>query len=213
MLSAELTLLDRERTSIGLLWLVHLTGIVGISIGFENWFITKTPLNLLLAFVILIINYPINNYRKSFLAAAFFAVGMLAEWLGVHYGLLFGTYSYGENLGPKLYGVPLLIGINWSLLVIITGTIANALTGSVFLRSVLGAGMMVLLDLFLEHSAPRFDFWTFAGGLAPLQNYLAWFIIALILQLLFQAFKMKGNFRIALHLYLAQLLFFFFFFW
>jgi putative membrane protein len=109
--------------------------------------------------------------------------------------------------------VPLLIGINWCLLVIITGTIANYLTSNPFLRVFSSAALMVFLDLFLEHIAPRFDFWTFAGGIAPFKNYLAWFIIAAILQMIFQRFKMQGNFLFSLHLFLAQFLFFFYFFW
>ena len=128
MSSIELTFWDREKISIGLVWLFHLSAIIGISIGFETWFAAKTPLNLVLAFLLLVLNFSIDTSRKIWLSATFFAMGMLAEWIGVHQGFLFGTYSYGSNLGPKLDGVPFLIGVNWCILVLITGTIANYLT-------------------------------------------------------------------------------------
>lgn len=213
MFSLELTSWDREKISIGLIWLFHLSAIIGISIGFETWFAAKTPLNLVLAFLLLVLNFPIDTPRKIWLAVTFFTMGMLAEWIGVHQGFLFGSYSYGNNLGIKLDGVPLLIGVNWCILVLITGAIANFLTRNNFLRIFTGAGLMVFLDFFLEHTAPRFDFWTFAGGIAPFKNYLAWFIIAIVMHVIFQAYKIRGNFRFSLHLYFAQLFFFFYFFW
>lgn len=213
MFSAELTIGSQEKVSIALIWLFHISGIIGISIGFEHWFVTKTPINLTLAFLVLVLNYPLNTQRKLWLAASFFFAGMLVEWIGVHQGFLFGSYSYGNNLGPKIDGVPLLIGINWSLLVIITGTIANFYSKNTLTRILIGAGLMVFLDFFLEHSAPLFDFWTFAGGIAPFKNYIAWFLIAAFLHGIFQRFKMQGSFVISMHLYTAQLLFFFYFFW
>ena len=50
---------------------------------------------------------------------------MIAEILGVNYGLIFGKYDYGDNLGLKLLGVPLLIGLNWVVLTFICGSISN----------------------------------------------------------------------------------------
>ena len=43
---------------------------------------------------------------------------MLTEAIGVNTGLLFGTYEYGANLGFKIFGVPLIIGVNWTVLII-----------------------------------------------------------------------------------------------
>ena len=57
-----------------------------------------------------------------------FWTGILVEFLGVNYGLLFGEYSYGKNLGPKLFGVPFLIGMNWVILTTISGSISNYIT-------------------------------------------------------------------------------------
>ena len=54
-----------------------------------------------------------------------FITGMLAEILGVRYGFIFGEYSYGNALGTKVMGVPLMIGVNWCILIFITGFIAQ----------------------------------------------------------------------------------------
>ena len=137
---------------------------------------------------------------------------MFAEWLGVNYGLLFGTYSYGSNFGPKLDGVPYLIGIYWGILTFISATLATYITTKAPIKIVLAAGLMVLLDFFMEHSAPIFDFWTFEGGSAPFENYTTWFALAVIFQTILHFLKQKGNLKFSLHLYVAQLVFFGYFF-
>ena len=97
--------------------------------------------------------------------------------MGVNFNLIYGSYSYGENLGLKIYGVPLVICINWSLLTIVSADIAKLITQNKVLRILIGALLMVLLDCLIEISAPRFDFWVFEDEIAPLQNYYAWFIV------------------------------------
>lgn len=194
--------------SIGFLWLVHISAIIGISIGYLEFFIPKTPLNLILAFIMLVWIFPLHSTKNILLTLFFFTAGMLVEWIGVHYGFLFGEYYYGDNLGPKLDGVPWLIGVNWAVLVIITGVMANQMFQSRFKRILAGAGLMVFLDFFLEVSAPVFDFWVWENGVAPLQNFIAWFAIAALLHFVFQSFKMKGNSMFSRHLYYCQLAFF-----
>jgi len=154
-----------------------------------------------------------GEYRKKRISIRSALVGgMLAEWIGVHYGILFGTYSYGANLGAKIDGVPLLIGINWALLTFITARIAQYLSKNNILQILLGATLMLLLDYFMEHSAPRFDFWEFKDGLAPLKNYITWFLVAVLFHTLVKWIKITGDLRFSMHLYAAQLLFFVYFF-
>lgn len=138
--------------------------------------------------------------------------GMLAEWIGVHYGVLFGNYAYGSNFGPKLDGVPFLIGINWALLTFITASIATYLVTNKIAQIILAASLMVLLDFFMEHSAPRFDFWSFEGAIVPLKNYVTWFVVAVLFQTIIQFKKIKGDLTFSINLYVAQLVFFVYFF-
>lgn len=197
---------------ITILWVFHLTAVIGVTLGFKDWFISKTPLTLSLMFISLIIYYPIRQIRYWFLGFILFAGGFIAEWIGVHYGILFGDYHYGNNLGFKLDGIPLMIGVNWSILVLITGVISNHISNNIVARATIGAILMVFLDYFMETSAPIFDFWIWDIGYAPLQNYIAWFCIALVLQFIFQISKITGDLAISLHLYAAQLIFFIYFY-
>ena len=48
-----------------------------------------------------------------------YIITFFSEWIGVNYGWLFGSYVYGESLGFKIGGVPLLIGANWLLLALV----------------------------------------------------------------------------------------------
>ncbi|MDH4090732.1 MAG: carotenoid biosynthesis protein [Cyclobacteriaceae bacterium] len=203
--------LNIEYISIGLVWLLQISALIGISLGYQQWFISKTPINLLLIFVLLIINFPISSPKSIAITFFFFAVGMLAEWIGIHGGFLFGRYSYGDSLGLKVGGVPFLIGLTWAILVLVTGVCSNHIAENRAIRMLIGAVLMVSLDFFMEASAPIFDFWTFAGNVTPLKNYMAWFVLGLLLHFVFQHSKLAGSKRFSVHVALALFLFFTYF--
>jgi uncharacterized membrane protein len=198
--------------SIFTLWLFHVSAIIGISLGHRDWFIGKTPMNLLILAILLMLNFPINNRVKIVVSLLFFSISYALEWIGVHFGFLFGEYSYGQNLGLKVDEVPLLIGVNWMLLIFATAAIADKLVNNNFLKIILGSSLMVFLDFFIETSAPIFDFWAWKLAYAPLRNYLAWFIISIIMHFIYRQSKIKGDFTFSSHLYVAQLIFFGYFY-
>ncbi|MEM6831426.1 MAG: carotenoid biosynthesis protein, partial [Bacteroidota bacterium] len=113
--------------AIALIWLFHVSGIIGIVLGYETWFIPKTPLTLLISFILLILLYPMGSMIKYASVLLFFAIGFFVEWIGVTYGFLFGEYYYGNNLGTKIGGVPLMMGITWSMLVLTSGAMVSKL--------------------------------------------------------------------------------------
>lgn len=198
--------------SIVIIWLFHISAIIGISLGNLEWFIEKTPVNLGLSFFLFLVVFPINNIKKVSALMLFFIGGMFAEWLGVKYQLLFGTYEYGHNFGPKLGGVPYLIGAYWALLTFITASIFDYTKASYRFKIIGAAGLMVLLDFFMEKSAPIFHFWTFTDGMPTFENYWTWFLLGIIFQVVLKILKIKGNQLFSLNLYMAQLLFFLFFY-
>lgn len=199
--------LNRENISIAVIWLFHISGILGILYGNSEWFISATPLNLSINFVLLLINC---NGHKWFFPMVFlgFLTGMTTEILGVQWGWIFGDYQYGDALGLKFFGVPLLIGVNWALLTIITGAIAQQFYQNFFMRTVIGVGLMIFLDLLIEPIAPVLDFWVFDGGEAPLQNYIGWTAVALFLQSIFHYFRVSVQGWFPHQLYLLQIIFF-----
>lgn len=194
--------------AIFLLWLFNGSAIVGILLGEKEWFMSKTPLNMLLILLLVVFVFPVNSFKKTFLFLFIVVVSIIAEWLGVNYGLIFGDYSYGHNLGPKIGGVPYLIGVNWAVLTFATAIIASSWFQNFWLKTLSGALLMLFLDFFLETSAPVFDFWYWDIGHAPLENFIGWFSLALIFHALVQKVSLKGNETFSMHLYVSQLVFF-----
>jgi bisanhydrobacterioruberin hydratase len=194
--------------SIGLLWLFAISGILGILSQQQNWFLSLTPLNLLATASIVLWN--IKNWSAKTLLALFIPVtlGFVSEFLGVNYGLIFGSYTYGNNLGYKVFGVPLLICTNWAMLTFITADVARYFTKNIWLSALAGAALMTILDLIIEVSAPRFDFWEFEGKVVPLQNYMGWFIIAFLSHLGCQRLNVLSDRLISWHAFISIVLFF-----
>lgn len=139
-----------------------------------------------------------------------FLIGLFSEILGVQTGLVFGEYSYGKVLGPKILGTPLVIGVNWLMLVYCSSVSINYLLqkDSPFIKALLAAAAMVALDFLIEPVAIKYGFWSWGGEEIPLQNYLAWFAIALVLCFLFQKMIGKKKNKVALALFIMQFLFF-----
>ncbi|MDA9588704.1 carotenoid biosynthesis protein, partial [Flavobacteriaceae bacterium] len=183
-------LLTKQNISIALIWLFHVSGLIGIIYSNASWFIKGTPVNLLLSFSLLLLNTEWSK-KMLFLVVLCFATGMLAEILGVQYGFIFGEYSYGKALGIKFMNVPLMIGINWCILIFITGFIAQFFLNKLWSRALLGTALMLTLDLVMEPVAPVLDFWTFTTGLASFHNYFGWALVAFPLQLIFHKAKVK----------------------
>jgi len=205
---ALVRLINTETLSISLMWLFTVSALIGISMGYLDWFIPKTPVNLLLCFLLLLINVPFGTARGSAAFVLSFLVGMGIEIAGVATGDIFGEYVYGANLGFKAWGVPLMIGIYWAVLVVVTSQMARQVFSGTIAASLTGAALMVGLDFFMEQMASQFDFWHFEHHIAPFQNYVAWFVTAFVLQVVTRICTPKSDGRFSLHLFMNQLVFF-----
>ena len=91
------------------------------------FFAALSPINLYLTALLLIINQKKPGFKELSGIFLIFSVGIFVEFLGVNYGLIFGNYEYGQNMGPKFLGVPFLIGINWIIITLISGGITHNL--------------------------------------------------------------------------------------
>ena len=77
----------------------------------------------------------------------------------MNYGLLFGSYYYGENLGYSMYGVPLVIGLNWIVLTVSCGNIASYFfEKNKYLSISIGSLLMLILDVIMEQVSGNIDF-------------------------------------------------------
>lgn len=153
--------------------------------------------------------------RKVILAfLVVYLISFLMEVAGVNTGLIFGKYIYGESLGPKLFNTPLIIGLNWLMLVYMTDSIAKKWIPNRLAQAPVSAALMVGYDIVLEQVAPKLDMWHWMNDKVPLNNYISWFLLALILLIIFQSFDVKTIRAIAPFLFWCQLMFFLIlFFW
>lgn len=193
----------------GVLVIFYTVGIVGTHISaYKDSFFGLSYFNLLLSFVILILAR--NDKNKAFwgfLGFAFFT-GMLVEWIGVHTGLLFGEYSYGKNLGYKVFDVPLVIGINWAMLTVVSSSVVSLINSNNLIKLVLSAILMTLFDALMEPVAIRSDFWSWDSGAIPFYNYVSWFLISFILQSVYFRFKLVEVNKVHNLLFLCMIIFF-----
>ena len=198
-----------SKVSVFVIWLFHVCGMIGISYGNKDLFLSFTPVNLIISFFLLFVNQIQITQREILSVFTIFLIGMICEILGVNYGYIFGDYVYLDNLGTKVFGVPILIGINWIILTFITGSISSYIFKKNLKFSVLtGAIFMILLDLIIEPVAPLLGFWIFDLPSVPLQNYLGWFLIGLATQFVYQKFVVNKEMPFSTNLLLANIVFF-----
>ena len=193
---------------IGLVWLFTISGILGIISSASSWFLALTPLYLGFNFLVILLCLKDQKIRVLKAISIPFILGFITEVLGVNFGLIYGSYTYGENLGLKIFDVPLIICLNWCLLTIVSADVGKLITRNKGSRILSGALLMILLDFLIEISAPRFDFWEFKDGIVPISNYFGWFLVASISHWWYQSFKINTNSKISCHIITCLFLFF-----
>jgi uncharacterized membrane protein len=185
-------------------------GVAGLVIpASREFFMKAVPFTLLGSLIILLLHHGKFTSRTILAGLLIFAAGFGLEVIGVATGLLFGEYQYGATLGLKLFHTPLVIGVNWLILIYCSMVIAGRFMEPLYFRAIVAGSMMVIYDIALEPVAIRLDMWSWSGGAVPLHNYLAWFVIAVALGYL--AGKMKfarAENKLAAPLFFIQLAFF-----
>ena len=201
---------NKKNISIFIIWLVHISGLLGMVFYDLDFFAGYTSLNLFLMSIILFANIKLNNKNQIFALLLIFLIGMLSEFIGVNYGLIFGEYIYGNNLGFKLFGVPFLIGLNWVILTVICANIASILikNNSIIQIIILGTLLMLFMDFVMEPIAPKLDLWKFKNLVVPTSNYIGWLIISILTQTIYNIQFKEKEFKLSFNLYTAIFLFF-----
>jgi bisanhydrobacterioruberin hydratase len=171
-------------------------------------FLTLTVYNLILSFLIIV--FARDQDKKSFykFLANCWIVGFVLEWLGVHTSLLFGDYSYGENLGIKFLDIPFVIGLNWGIVTVSSAAIAHRISKNKKWVPVLAAFLMVLLDFFMEPMAMKSDFWSWKNNIIPIYNYICWAIVGWLLQFIYQKMNLWEENKVNDTLFITMLVFF-----
>ena len=182
-------------------------GVVGISLkSFRELFLPFSWGILLLSFLALMLSIKAKEKRFYFFVAFCFFIGMTAEIIGVQTGLLFGDYFYGPNLGFKVFGVPLIIGLNWIILLICSASFFTKIK-SRSIRVFVSAGLMVVMDYLMEPVAVELNFWTWKGDI-PIYNFICWFILSLLLHFIYDILNLNAPNKYARFLFCILALFF-----
>lgn len=185
----------------------HVVGLVGIGVLHSETILQTTPLHLWLMFALLLLSYKEQwrQYARWWIPA--FIIGFGAEWVGVHTGLLFGSYTYTPVLGFAISAVPVLIGCNW--VVVMTGSIslASKINNHKIITPAIAATIATAYDWVLEPMAIQLGYWKWNDGRIPAYNYVCWWAVAFLLSLLWQFCKIRPN-KFGIILFMVQLLFF-----
>lgn len=218
--------ITRYKMATFLAVLFHGIGLIGMLYLDKTFFIGLTAFNLLLSFGLLVFTQ--NNRPCIFylFIIAVILLGIGVEIIGVNTGALFGQYRYGTLLGYQVLGVPLIIGVNWFVIIYCCGISIHTLLTNTIGRMALdasgrplrlkalsviidGATLAVFFDWVMEPVAMKLGYWRWDGaGEVPVYNYLCWFMVSVLLLSLFQIFKFDKQNKFAVNLLLIQLMFF-----
>lgn len=206
------------KAALLLLASVYVAGLWGLnSSTADDWiaqwtffksFAYLTPVNLFITATLLYSFQPDKNTNFIIFIAIVILGGYIVELLGVHTGIIFGQYQYGDVLGAKWWGVPPLIGINWWILQYSACQIVQRWTSLKAIQIFFPPLILVMMDVLIEPVAMAKGFWSWQANTVPLQNYGAWFVVSLIFSIFYERL---GNFSynfMAFPVLMAQILFF-----
>ena len=187
--------------------LVYVSGSIGFVVN-PIFFSPFTPYTLLFTCFVFLIHQPISDkkYISAFFSIA--VLGYIIELIGIKTGLLFGNYSYGNGLGFKLLDVPLIISINWAMLICAGIVTVRKVFSNKFIVISVTALVVTFIDLIIEQVAHKLDFWQFEGGLPGLHNYLGWIGVVFFTSYIFYPLIIKGNSMVSSIVLILQIIFF-----
>lgn len=199
-----------KRFVIAFFVIFYVVGIIGMTLPISQpLFIKLVPVAVLLSLVaIMLLHQPAFDTKTILVFATIAVFGYFIEVIGVNTGLIFGHYEYGDALGIKILNTPLLIGLNWLMLMYAGNSFTEKMRLNEWGKILIASTLILLYDLVLERIAPALGMWQWENANVPLQNYLAWFLITLLFQLLLKATKVKTTNSLAFLLVLMQVIFF-----
>lgn len=219
---------QRWKTATLLAFVFHACGAVGMIWLNSPRFSSATALNLCIMLVLLIWTQGEKNLAFYRTILTVFGFGMAVEMVGIHSGWLFGNYRYGKILGPQIWDVPVLIGINWFMTSFCIGTLIcqftkrwgrgdsqqaekKFLSPMMLLRICMGAFLAMCFDLVMEKPAIRLGYWQWQGtGQPSWWNSFCWFVVSGILLVFFEKADFRKDNQFAVNLILIQFMFFLF---
>jgi len=201
---------SQKRYVVAFFVIFYVVGIIGMALPIsQQLFIKLVPVALLLSLIfILLFHQPAFNTRTILVFIAIAVIGYFIEVIGVNTHLIFGHYTYGDALGIKILNTPLLIGLNWLMLMYAGSSFTEQLKLNGWFRIVVASFLILLYDIVLEKIAPLLNMWHWENGIVPIQNYISWFLITFLFQGLLKVTKVKTTNSLAFLIVLMQVIFF-----
>lgn len=151
--------------------------------------LTLTPFTLLLGAVLILYSEITKNKFIVMWFLLSYLITFIIEVVGVKSKLIFGDYYYGNVLGTQLFDVPLIIGINWVMVVLGAISVAQRFFNKKLLVVISAGAISTVFDFILEPVAVKLGYWVWFNNQIPVQNYFAWFFISSIISILFLSMK------------------------
>jgi len=192
-----------------LLFLFYFVGVLCIGMGLKPDLVELSWFNLLATGLIVFLNRTEKGSKFLLFSGVVFLTGLLVEIIGVATGFPFGSYYYGNSLGWKIWEVPLVLGLNWWILVYGSIHLAKVITKYRLIQIILAPALMLGLDTLIEPLCETLDFWYWKNSVIPFENYVSWYIISIVLiGLYFSIYKASKINYMAVVAFVIQVLFF-----
>lgn len=199
---------NKINISVFLICLFHFCGLIGIQTQYREWFLSYTPLNLILSTGLLLWNQE-NLNRKTIISFLFiFILGLTVEIIGVKTGQVFGYYKYGDTFGLKFMEVPFVIGINWAALCFASVMVINKYKMPIIQKALMCALLPVFIDFFIEQLCEKLNFWYWQDSNIPIQNFISWYVFSFLFSLILIPVTKNSVNKFAPYFLAVQLLFF-----
>jgi putative membrane protein len=162
--------------------------------SYEGWLPTWLAMNpALVLFGTLVMRLPLvaglaplvdRRAAAGLLAVAGYSYAI--EFVGVHYGIPYGEFSYQAELGPMLAGVPVCLPVFFLPLVLNSFLLALLLLPRAgrLRRTLAALAIVLVVDLVLDPAAVGLGFWAYESGSiyygVPLSNFAGWVLSGLV---------------------------------
>lgn len=214
---------NKQKIATAVAIVFHVIGLVGILFFDKSIFSNLTWFNMLLMFGLLI--YTQQKITIGFIVflLSCFLIGIAVEIAGTSTGAFFGDYEYGTVLGYAFMSVPIIIGINWFIVLYCAGVcmfmLSNNLQKEVNVVSprwfkaiaiiIDTALLAVFFDWIMEPVAIKLGFWQWHGdGTVPFYNYVSWLVVSAVIATIFYLCPFPKHNKFAVNLLLIQAMFF-----
>jgi putative membrane protein len=137
-----------------------------------------------------------------------FLITFFIEFIGVKTGKVFGEYEYGSTMFIQIGKVPVIIAFNWVMLILATYSMSRVLFKNRWIAPIMSSFMIVAFDFVMEPVAMYLDYWQWEGGIVPIQNYIAWFVISFVFSTALSLINLKPQSRILHYYFFMQFIFF-----